>query len=102
MGYMTRYDLEIAQDGEVYVHESDAKIMVKEHADYSPWDEECKWYDHEADMKWLSQQYPGTVFMLSGKGEESGDLWRKYFRDGKMQVCKGKVIYPPFDAGMLK
>lgn len=64
--------------------------------------ESCKWYDHETDVKRLSALFPGMLFTLNGEGEESGDIWVKYFLDGKVQVCKAKIVFDSFDPGYLK
>lgn len=76
---------------------------------YGPWKDfvngqadSCTWYDHASDMQWLSKKFPTVLFTLKGEGEESGDLWVKYFRDGKMQECRAQVAFPPFDANELK
>ncbi len=62
----------------------------------------CKWYNHETEMKCLSEKFSTVLFILKGKGEEAGDLWIKYFKHGKMQVCKVIITYDPFDEGKLK
>lgn len=57
----------------------------------------CKWYDHEDDMKRLSKLFPDVVFTLKGTGEEAGDVWVKYFKDGKVQVDKAEIRLAEFD-----
>ena len=69
---------------------------------YDPFDDECKWYEHETDMKALSLRFPEVLFTLHGEGEESGDVWNKYFRNGKCQVAKGVVTIAPFNPKELK
>ena len=64
--------------------------------------EKIKWYSHEDDMRKLSHAHPKVLFTVRGEGEESDDLWIKYFLNGKMQKCVGTVVYPPFDAKRLK
>lgn len=48
-------------------------------------------------MKVISTKYPDILFEVTGEGEETGDLWKAYFKNGKMQYCKGKVVYDDFD-----
>lgn len=64
-------------------------------------EDSCKWYEHEDDMKRLSKEFPEVVFQLNGEGEESGDVWVKYFKNGKMQVDKAEIKLAPFDATKL-
>lgn len=46
---------------------------------------DSRWYEHDVSMCALSAKYPTTIFKLHGNGEENGDLWDKYYVDGKMQ-----------------
>lgn len=100
MGYYTKYELEtIPYSNEAWevINEDDGTYYaVQEYAD------SCKWYDHEMDMKELSKQFPNVVFKLKGEGEEAGDLWHKYFKNGKVQVCEAKIVYDKFDESKLK
>lgn len=64
-------------------------------------EEGVKWYTHEGDMLKFSLAYPHTVFKLSGEGEERGDTWVKYFKNGKMQVTKAKIELADFDETKL-
>lgn len=62
----------------------------------------CKWYDHEEDMKIFSKRFPTIIFKLEGVGEEPGDLWVKYFKNGKMQKCIAIISYEEYDESKLK
>ena len=53
-------------------------------------------------MREVSKQHPNVLFELSGEGGENGDLWKAYFKNGKMQMCKAKIIYDDFDEAQLQ
>lgn len=59
------------------------------------------WSDHEELMRKISQRFPGVIIALDGSGDSSDDLWIKYFRDGSMQLCEARIVYPKFDAKKL-
>lgn len=64
--------------------------------------EPCKWYEHDDEMKAFSKKYPQYLFTLKGDGEEAGDMWVKYFLDGKVQTAEAKITFDPFDINSLK
>ena len=69
-----------------------------------------KWYDHELEMVDASKNHPDTLFVLDGWGEEDGDVWRKYFQRGLVQIWRLKIpnnldldgIAEPFNEAALK
>lgn len=61
-----------------------------------------KWYNHEEDMIEVSRTFPDTLFELHGEGEEPGDLWRKYFKNGKIQRCPAQITYEEYDESKLQ
>ena len=116
MGYYTHYTLEIVGDaltevkgidsegkpGSVFVPLDSSKITdeVLALSGYSSFSE-IKWYDHETHMRQISRKYKDLLFILRGEGEESGDLWVKYFKNGKMQTARARVEYDKFDEKKL-
>ena len=119
MGYYTRFELDITGTGDRWVTGVDAKgekvkvnigidhgEVQQEICDLSgytdPFDTDThKWYDHDEHMRSVSKKYPDLLFTLSGEGEESGDLWVKYYKGGKCQVELAKIEYGKFDTTKL-
>jgi hypothetical protein len=112
MGYYTQFELEILEgeaDPKLVARtlslilsgdSTDEFIQVDDDGTFE-FGEEAKWYDHDEDMISLTKAFPGTLFCLSGKGEEAGDMWKVYYRDGTMQICRAQFSYPPYDANKM-
>jgi hypothetical protein len=104
VGYYTRHELEVV-DGDP---ELTTKLVEEnEEANYAlesdgSSSESCKWYDHEKHMREFSAKHPDALFKLSGEGEEAGDIWVEYYRGGKVQQCRAKIVFPDFDEKLLK
>lgn len=64
-------------------------------------DEPCRWYLHEQNMCAFSKRFPTLVFVLEGKGDDEEDRWIKYFKDGRIQVCRAQVVYEDYDEAKL-
>lgn len=119
MGYYTKFELEIQGDMDRWVKGTDRKgntvevnlgldtsSILQEIKDLSGYhdtfEEEVKWYDHETHMREISRRYPTALFILTGKGEEPGDLWRAYFQNGLCQREEAVIVYGSFDPSRLK
>ena len=91
MGYYTQYELD-TDDSEADKH----MAAIAELSDYRHLfsGDTCKWYDHEKDMRAYSENNPSVQFKLSGEGEQSSDIWVKWFKAGKMQTWKLEVNKP--------
>lgn len=111
MGYYTTYNLEIKENrsnlSEVELNEKLINELEKRDVlDYAL-DENLestdgvKWYDHEETMRIISKKIPDVLFALSGEGEEQGDVWNKYFMNGKMHACHAEMIIPEFDESKM-
>lgn len=93
MGYYTKYELNCNPEKD----EIDIVLNARKDDFYGiTGDDECKWYDHEERMKELSKQFPDVIFVLSGEGEETGDVWRKKFVAGEMTTARAQIVFPDF------
>ena len=100
MGYYTRYKLSVV-DGPAdqtcpCSHCGGTGKGLSSISAHIPWpttgDEPQLWYDHEHDMLAFSKKHPSTTFKLNGVGEEQGDVWVKFFKNGQLQVRKANTI----------
>lgn len=101
MGYYTQYRLEVqgatpeqllAIKEEKTVYGSLMSMFGFALADPSS---DIKWYEHDRDMTNLSLQYPTVLFILDGDGEETEDLWRKFFKNGHIEEHRASQWVPP-------
>lgn len=103
MGYYTNFQLDFNPN----VHDEDQFLGdLKEFTGYS-WSNDyelydVKWYNWMNDMTELSKKYPNHLFQLDGQGEESGDIWRAFFKGGKSQVSKARIVFDKFNEAALK
>jgi hypothetical protein len=64
--------------------------------------EECKWYSCVEDVLKLSKEHPDILFLLEGEGEEAGDIWKFYAKNGRSCFQEAKIIFDEFDESMLE
>ena len=108
MGYYTDFTLEIEHDGKPVKGKKVDEILLRltDISQYNFEDLEVwynhKWYDWKIHMRALSKEYPELLFTLDGKGEEHGDLWKAYFKNGKVQTAEAIIGFAPFDESKLK
>ena len=105
MGYSTDYELEIVSPTKDEIIAELNNTARKDGYDDLFCDdgtaETMKWYEHEAHMRVLSLKFPTILFVLSGKGECPEDIWKKYFKAGKMQEAKAEITLAEFDEAKL-
>jgi len=101
MGYYTQYKL--SHDGDK-IAELDGVLTQVTGYNWKGLDigDSVKWYDFDVDMRKISKMFPFTLFTLCGEGEESGDIWKAYYKDGKCQHVQAKVVFEEFDEERLK
>lgn len=77
----------------MYDHDQDIGYILKSDGTTK---DIAKWYEYQTDMEVVSKQFPNATLILCGVGEEQGDIWREYFRNGKMQrraSAKKKIVF---------
>lgn len=96
MGYNTQFNLSFdTDDEEVANYEMSYGLpLCKVNPRYF---ESCKWYEWEEEMTEISEKFPRVLFTLTGEGEDAGDLWIAYFRNGESQICQARITYDPMD-----
>lgn len=62
----------------------------------------CKWYEWREDMTKLSHQFPDVLIIIDGEGEESGDIWRAYVKNGKVIQKQAEIVHPALELSELK
>lgn len=106
MGYYTTYNLTMPRNP-ITPEQLAAWIKSDDEAKYSltgrgdSSGNESRWYEHDVSMCALSAKYPNTIFKLHGDGDESGDIWDKYYAGGKVQHSerlKTDLPVPDLDA----
>lgn len=122
MGYYTRYKLSTidnkhkasdiayymkkeAHKAEKYYpleHCFDKYLFEEKIIDFEMCSDECKWYEHHEEMIELSNHFTETIFCLYGNGEENGDTWYRYYKNGKSQYCPAKITYDEYDESKLE
>lgn len=94
MGYYTKFDI---QDNPPEVYRKIVEVSV-----YNCLDEDVvKWYSWRDDVATVSKLFPDVVIKISGEGEEAGDIWKAYFKNGKCQFTKAKLVFEDYDEGKL-
>jgi hypothetical protein len=72
MGYYTRYEIDVARESGEWLNaineHGTPEAVVSEQIGYNPFDDKCKWYEHDDIMIKLSKKYKGVLFKLSGEG----------------------------------
>ena len=91
MGYYTYFKLEVTGDSPNLEAIAEKLSGISDYL-FEVYDGEIvsgdcyKWYDFDAHMIKLAKAYPKFTFCLRGEGEESGDIWRSYYRGRKKPV----------------
>ena len=114
MGYYTTFELRVqnkeqdtpenvqAIQDAIIEQESDNR-HVFDNDGQSVWsDGGIKWYEYTEHLIEISKKLPNLVIQVDGEGEEVGDIWRAFWKDGLVQEVKRTVIVEDFDEKKLK
>lgn len=108
MGYYTSYSVEAMNDSmeldmALMARETDLEHLIGSYTGgyENPFGDSCKWYEHMADMERFSKNFPSVTFKVTGEGEETGDLWEAFFRNGESYKQTAMITYAPFDEEKL-
>lgn len=111
MGYFTTFAVTAQENGKEIDFSDSMKhelAKITQEIDSTDIDElaegyfNSKWYSYDSDVKLLSEKFPNIVFTVEGQGEDSDDLWKHYFFNGKSQFAKAQIVYPEFDEKLLE
>ena len=71
--------------------------------------DEYEWFHHQVNLLDFSKKYPQILFIIGSEptgaredGRMVSRLWRKYFRDGKLQVSAAFWSFDDFNEDMLR
>lgn len=54
-------------------------------------DEEEKWDNYDEEMAELSREFPDVTFYLHGAGEEAGDCWTAWYKNGLSVTHRAEI-----------
>lgn len=114
MGYATRHKLtildaagnvlasdETPQTNEIWEREvdgSDFTLLEMAGPRASSW----QWRTMDEDMAAIARRFPLFVFQIDGKGEDAGDVWRKWWHGEKVAEWHIDPTPPKFNPDDLK
>lgn len=58
---------------------------------------DAKWYDYDNHLTSLSKSFKDVLIEVHGEGEESGDVWKARYKNGKSEFVKAIVVFPDFE-----
>ncbi len=101
MGYYTNYELEIID--KPYLPLTDEEAVIERFMEISgytneggPFEDGCKWYDHDSNARAVSRFFPSCILKIEGKGEEHGDHWVDAYMNGdRIWKWSASRSYPP-------
>lgn len=91
MGYNTNYKLQTIPPSET----RRVRNRITGIDGYDPFDESCKWYEHEEHVRDVSREIPDVIIRVDGSGEDAGDVWTLYALNGSVVKRRQPKWEPP-------
>lgn len=95
MGYYTRYKITATTEREQEVRDRIAVVSGYGDTYDLAFDDDRKWYDHIEHCVAVSLEFPDVTIRVQGSGEEHGDEWVRFYRNGKTQRFTRGEWTPP-------
>lgn len=110
MGYTTTFKLSSNANPDDYELRDKIVTALEKESKYDHWyfpsyeegkivNSDISWYSHMEDMVRLSMLFPTITFELEGEGEDQGDHWKAYFKDGLSVKYNAIITFPLFNPG---
>jgi hypothetical protein len=97
MGYYTRYTLEHDVDENSFQEVGNCFDLIHLGDVFDNGGvADISWYEHEANMLYVSMHFPEFTFTLTGIGDEPADMWKKRFRGGEVEEVRAEIVWPEF------
>lgn len=96
----------LSSDQHASSHDPLCDSFFSQELDFDPfsegnWTEELVWVEHEQELREFSKQFPTVVFTLTVE-DKYGDLYRDYYKNGRMYSVEGYVTFEEFDEDNLE
>lgn len=101
MGYYTRHELTVINGDNETDYEQEISDTTDGYDKHWLWGSETKWYDCQKDMIKYSKKHPDVTFLIDGEGEEIGDIWKAWFKNGKKFYSKVSLVFDEYNEDKL-
>lgn len=91
MGYDTRHKLSVYPE----TYYSKLYKYIYNVLGHWPFDDPRPWPELDKDLADFSHAWPHVIFVVDGEGEEAGDIWRKVWFNGELQLSWQASIDKP-------
>jgi len=99
MGYYFQFDIKLkeANSEDTLIFQTALKEIYNDFEFDSKYNTafiEAKWYDYDEDLLSISKLIPDCYIVLYREGEESNDLYKSVYCNGKEKTVQAEIIYP--------